>query len=253
MKKLTTKQAGFSLVEIAIVLVIIGLMTVGGANLISMKREQALYAESDIALKQTKQAMLTYVVVNGHLPCPDTNDDGNEDRGTFQCSGDSGAVPYLTIGLNLANVKDPWGSVLRYNVNTNADVLASVNDNTSSASYFNANPVIPAGEKLHFRLNTPPSATVAGANNLMIEDGNGNNVASNQIAVLVAYNSNGLRTLNSCASTDVQEQENCDGDRIFNSVPHRLQDVSFFDDTVISISANEIKSAILRNNPQGID
>ena len=242
--------AGFSLVEIAIVMVIIGLLTVGGLNVVKLKREQALYASSDSALEQVKEAMLAFVVINGHMPCPDTNNDGDEDRGSRECSAITGQVPYVTLGLTVKNVKDGWGNFIQYSTNTSVNVLPSVIDGNNSASYFDYDSEPTA---LTFDLETPPTVLYPASNNLDIDDGAGVTSASNQSIVLVAYNSNGIATFSNCATLIVNERENCDGDANFVQADLVTGNSgNFFDDKLISISPNEIRSAILKNNPSSI-
>ncbi len=243
-------QYGFSLIEIAVVLVIIGLLTTGGMSIIKIKREQALYAESTVVLKQAKQALITFSVVNGHLPCPDTNDNGSENRSGNACSAKSGLVPYLDIGLTKGNLKDRWGNPVAYFIQTGATSAASVASATNGASYFNLASLPGA---LTFKLSTPPTTALPGSNFLTVKNGQGKVVASNQLAVLVAYDSNGLYSRHNCGALASDEKQNCNGTRTFVSTFVSTQEPSsFFDDYVVSISANELKSAILKNNPNSI-
>ena len=244
-------QKGFSLIEVALVLVIIGLLTAGGLNLVKSKREQAMYGASVDALKKSKEALVAYVVINGHLPCPDSDliPDGSENRGTNQCSANTGVLPYIDMGLNQVSVKDSWGNYIRYEINTGATVLANVNVNTHSASFFNLSSAIGAGS-LSFSITTPTTALNPGVGNLDVNDGAGSPWAANQIALLIAQNSNGKQAIASCGSLGAKEQENCDGDTDFIQ-DFRLIDVSgqFFDDKLLGISAGEIKTAIIKEHP----
>lgn len=245
------RQKGFSLIEIAIVLVIIGLVTTGGLKMVKSQREKALYGASSDILKEMKTAVISFVVINGHMPCPDTDvpPDGFENRGTRQCSADSGVLPYADIGLGVSSVRDSWGNFIRYEVNRSATTLTNVNDTAHSASYFDGSSIPSA---LTFTLTTPPIMPPGpiGVGNLTINDGAGSSWAANQIAVLIAANSNGKQSFASCVSVDSKEQENCDGDADFIQDFRLLSgSAQIFDDTLLGISAGEIKSAILRERP----
>ena len=68
MKRNSSNQ-GFTLIELAIVLVILGLLITG---LLVPLTEQANYkrrTETTILLAEAKQALLGYTLVNQHMPC----------------------------------------------------------------------------------------------------------------------------------------------------------------------------------------
>lgn len=117
--KQPSHQAGFTLAELAIVLVIVGLLL--GGLLIPLGTQQDIQyrAETTRALDDTIEALIGYAVVNGHLPCPATSaTDGNEDRnaGTGACNKRYGFIPWITLSSPKV---DGWGRLLGYSV-TNA-------------------------------------------------------------------------------------------------------------------------------------
>jgi len=248
-------EKGFTLIELTLVMVIIGLLSVGGINLAKVKREQALYSSSEEKLKQIKQALITHVLVYGHLPCPDTGSDGKENRpsGADDCSSVSGKIPYLDLGLSQAGVRDNWGNYVVYFINTKATSSSRVSDQDESASFFDL-ASSPGSGHLTFDLDTPPKAGDSGVGNLNIKDGFGSNWALYQLAVLVAYNSNGAETKADCSAMGLKEKENCDGDRDFIRKQLLLKKGSdFFDDSLVTVSAMDIKTSILKHNPSSID
>lgn len=103
---------GFSLLEMAVVLVILGLVLGGLLGPLSASVEQKALADTDASLALAREALLGFAMVNGRLPCPDadTDDDGDED---CPAAGE-GELPWRTLGLTRAMARDAWGNALRY-------------------------------------------------------------------------------------------------------------------------------------------
>ena len=273
LNRVKKRQGGFSLVEIAVVMLIVGLLVAGSASLVKNKRDNAKYAETEEILKQIKEALLTYTLINGHMPCPDTSpiypsvtvNFGRENRGMMvsNCATASGRVPFRDLGLMEENIRDSWGNFIAYNINTSAINFLSVLTSSHSAAYFNQGSS--PGLGMGFGLATNPRAGVPGVGNLNIIDGTKppfpvTYKIENATAVLVAYNSNGLSTLENCMlNAQPKERENCNGDAIFHY--HRIVleldghggSVPFYDDQLLAISASEIKNKFLTNNPSWIN
>jgi len=102
---------GFTLIEIAIVMVIIGLLAGGGVSIMGMLTQRKARNETIDYLKETKEALLTYVTINGKLPWADTDGDGNQNN-----NATSGTLPYLDL---MVRPSDPYKRVLRYGINSN--------------------------------------------------------------------------------------------------------------------------------------
>ncbi|MFH1871317.1 MAG: type II secretion system protein [Pseudomonadota bacterium] len=111
----TFAQRGFTLIELAIVLFIVALLL--GGMLLPLSAQQDIRArqETDKLLAETRDALLGYVVVNGSLPCPDTNFDGAADGSSGACTAQEGDFPYQTVGTTQS---DGWGYRLRYRVSS---------------------------------------------------------------------------------------------------------------------------------------
>ena len=107
--------SGFTLVEMAIVLVIIGFIL--GGLLVSLTAQTDLrdYAETRKLLENSKEALIGYTLTNRHLPCPDITNDGVEDFNavTGNCSASEGNLPWSTLGLPNT---DAWGQAFLYRV-----------------------------------------------------------------------------------------------------------------------------------------
>jgi len=95
MKLPAGKNKGFTLIEIAIVMVIIGLLTGAGISLVGTLTTRKNRIEVVEYLRQAKEALITYANVNGTLPLADTDGDGVGDSATKR-----GALPALVLGIN---------------------------------------------------------------------------------------------------------------------------------------------------------
>lgn len=130
------KQRGFSLIEIALVLVIVGLALGGIMSALGPQLEQRKYAAGQEQLKAVTEALYGFAVLNGRLPCPAVvaADNGSEQRtsvATGQCANNGqGFLPAATLGLpGLAPFGSPtggllidaWGYPLRYAVAQHVD------------------------------------------------------------------------------------------------------------------------------------
>jgi len=116
---------GFSLVEIAIVLVILGFLIGNLLHPLAKKVEHDKIKLTQHYLEEIKQALLGYAVLHGCLPCPvlDVNKaDGKENRAVNidvcnqPCSNQpvkEGFLPWLDLGVGKY---DAWGNTFRYRV-----------------------------------------------------------------------------------------------------------------------------------------
>lgn len=122
------RMVGFTLVEIAVVLAIVGILLGGLVVGLGQVSETQKVKDTRAGLALVQEALLAYATVNGRLPCPDTNADGLENAG---CSGATvGTVPWATLGLSQRDAGDAWGgtaatSVFYYRAD-NTFVQASV-------------------------------------------------------------------------------------------------------------------------------
>lgn len=119
---------GFTLVELAIVLVIIGVLLGGFVGTLASRIETTKRANTKQQLEDIKAAILGFAVAKRRLPCPavakpaDLTELGQEQPvGGGACTAEHGFVPGRTLGLegsyNLDNLLlDTWGNPIRYSV-----------------------------------------------------------------------------------------------------------------------------------------
>jgi prepilin-type N-terminal cleavage/methylation domain-containing protein len=124
---LNNKISGFTLVEVAIVLIIVGLLLAGGINLMSFSADTAKYKESQNNLNDIKEALISYYTVNHFLPCPDMDGDGIENPPTHTgtCTYVRGFLPHVTLGIGGSG--DAWGERIKYVVSPIFTAQAATN------------------------------------------------------------------------------------------------------------------------------
>jgi type II secretory pathway pseudopilin PulG len=68
--RLRRQQPGFSLAELAVVLLIVGFLLGGMLTVFSAQMEQRKWSETRSRLEAARDALLGYAIANGRLPCP---------------------------------------------------------------------------------------------------------------------------------------------------------------------------------------
>ena len=135
------KQHGFSLVEMAVVLVILGFVI--GALLLPLQaqREGVFQAQTENRLEIARKALLGFAQTNGRLPCPATvngmESPLNGSTSTIACSKMVGYLPAVTLGLQPTDENgfslDGWNNPIRYAVTqTDADSAGGADFTTSN-------------------------------------------------------------------------------------------------------------------------
>lgn len=109
----TSIHLGFSLLEMAVVLAIVGLLLAGLLPSISSQLEQQRRSATRQQLDEIKEALYGYSIINKHLPCPASQVSGMEDRNlsSAACNQRVGFLPAASLGLNGF---DAWGRAFRY-------------------------------------------------------------------------------------------------------------------------------------------
>lgn len=79
MRKSTRQTQGFTLLEVALVILTVGLVLGGMIRLLSIQNQYSVEQDELARLAQIKQALIGFVSLHGRLPCPDTDNDGKED------------------------------------------------------------------------------------------------------------------------------------------------------------------------------
>lgn len=239
MQQAQPHSSGFTLVEMAVVLVIIGLLLGGLLMPLSAQVENRRVSETQKALDEINQALIGFAVVNGRLPCPASGAIATGSAGagveqttgsgsTLACSAAEGVLPWATLGVNEL---DAWGRRYGYRVTT---LFARGLPQTTFGCTPPSNPTSAA-----FALCTPGDITVK-------DSSAGNSIASNIPALVLSYGPNGLGaytsagTQISAAGAGTDEAENTNGNATFVSHPPSSAAGNAFDDLVIWLSPNTL-------------
>lgn len=99
------QEGGFSLIELAIGLVIMGLIAVGVISSLSAQAEQRRMLQTREMLIEVRNSLMAFVTTQGRLPCPATLLSNGQESiasntgGIITCSSESGFVPGVSLGL----------------------------------------------------------------------------------------------------------------------------------------------------------
>ena len=215
-KTLLRTQQGFTLLEMAVVLVVLGLLLGGILMPLSTQMEKKDRDDTQKVLQDIHDALIGYAMANGRLPCPDTNGDGITDMGAT-CSNVQGTIPWVDLGVGK---EDAWGQPFTYSVTGNfADTTDGTGCGTATAGV---------------------SFSLCSIADIDILDAAAGNPVANQIpAIVIAHGSNWATT------TSADENENTDTDTVFVDRRPSMNAAPTFDDQVIWISSNILKTKLV--------
>lgn len=213
---------GFTLIEVAVVLFIVTILL--GSILIPLATqvEQRQISDTQKTLEEIREALIGFALVNGYLPCPDTDNDGAENinAGSGLCATIAGGIaagrlPHANLGLGNA---DLWGNRLTYVINENF------------ARRSPATPFALSVAGTDIRICTTQACTTT--------------LSTTAVFAVISHGRNGLGAVNfstnaaNPASASTDEQENSDTDRNIVSHPPFSGGAaaSEFDDIVIWMS-----------------
>lgn len=186
--------AGFSLIELSIVLIIFALLASSMLTPLAAQRQAADARAAREQLTRACESLYGFALQHGRLPCPaapDLTEDAG-DAGVEACPRTHGVLPWRTLALPQS---DPWHNRLTYHADRN----------------FTRNP--PPGALSAFDLDSRASAHV------LPRAGAGNRLADTIPAIVVSHGANGhgayRRSGHLVPGGSSDEQENADGDLSF--------------------------------------
>jgi prepilin-type N-terminal cleavage/methylation domain-containing protein len=254
--KIPHRETGFTLIELAIVLVIIGVLAGSFLATLGSRIETTRRAEAEKEMGVIKQALYGYAMSQTppHLPCPDCRtaamcpstpsaslNDGIEDRAGAVCDvgNTPGNIPWKTLGLGSG---DPWGNRYTYWVSGwAADVNTTVSPPTGIELTKSPNPSTPGKEP----------ATIKTRVGTAFPD-----VSDSVVAVIMTQGKDGYGSISiqniltpAVPTTNVDEKDNLDNNLVFVSrAPTKSGATTAggeFDDMLVWISEYELKAKMV--------
>jgi prepilin-type N-terminal cleavage/methylation domain-containing protein len=108
--------SGFSLIELAVAIVVIALLLGSLLVPLSTQVDQRRYAETQTQLEHVRDALIGFALVHRYLPCPAISaTDGHESPRDASgiCTTRVGIVPWAALGVA---PQDAWDNLIRYSV-----------------------------------------------------------------------------------------------------------------------------------------
>ena len=241
-------QGGFTLVELAIVLIIVTLLTSGLMMSLMAQQEMMASAETQRRLNEARDALLGFAAANGRLPCPAAPATTGLElpAGGGDCNNPwDGFLPAITLGMTPTNENgyavDGWGNPIRYGITTDKATGLCPTSCVTTADGIKAAWNQSVGSlKLapDIRVcNTATGMTGAGVTAICAA---GTDLANKAVATIFSRGKNGAM-----APISNDEQANGNADRLFVSHTQTSAGANEFDDLVIWLSPNTLYNRLI--------
>ncbi|MBI5912669.1 MAG: type II secretion system protein [Betaproteobacteria bacterium] len=257
-------QRGFTLAELAIVLVIISFLLGGTMAMISAQTEQRYWNDTQSRLEAARDAILGYAIANGRLPCPANSTSSGAEvhvSGVCGAAGNTydyyggvvagvtyGLMPAVTLGYQPVDSQgfalDAWGNRIRYTVSrvttpvtTSANFTNAANMKASGVTVLPNDLVVCASATGILPGNVPPTCNTAPS------------VTGQQTVVAILYSpgKNGREPVTLGADEAANEDRAATNDAVF--VSHTPAPTGAtggeFDDQVLWISVGTLYSKLI--------
>ena len=123
------QSRGFTLVEMAVVVVIIAALLTLGLGALNAQLSSASYTTTKQRQAAIKDALIAYLGSNKSFPCPQTPTVGTGPKGLSSAKSGTpptcqfGIVPFSTLGLAREVAQDGWGNFFSYQVYAQATLV----------------------------------------------------------------------------------------------------------------------------------
>ncbi len=268
--------SGFTLIEIAIVLIIVSVLLGYTVAMFPIQQELKQYRSADAEMDEIIDALIAFAQVSGRLPCPDTIGDihngdanstgagvidGNEDTENLidnstgavppddlvdNCKAFFGFLPARTLGIDgdfNANglLQDPWGGAYGYAIS-----------NVDTGAAFGADLISPDGIREEGLGNVTPDLFICDDSAALGTDidcgaANGGEVVSNVAAVVISLG----KSFDLGAGSSNIQRENFDdfhdgqNDKVYIKSTHSTVANAEYDDIVKWLSLNKLISKMI--------
>lgn len=225
MRRGDERARGFTLIELALVLAILGSLTIAALGPFGAYVETRARRGTIATLDAAVEALYGFALMHGRLPCPDLpNDaDGHEDRhGDRACMVDEGFLPGADLGVD---ARDAWRRPLRYQITAALEGgvvgsnFAAADDGVCRADDADLDLCERGAIEIVTRGDDPRSSAIENKALFVLANG--------VPAVVVSHGANGAAA---AVAALHDEGENTDGDRRFVARDYSASDRSCRDD-----------------------
>ncbi len=260
-----TRINGFSLVELAIVIFVVGILLTAGLKLLSVRVNTAQIEATTTHQEAIKQALISYLGKHKRLPCPNTAANGALPAPLPPCLS-SGIVPYAELGLDRSTVLDGWENYFTYVLTPNPistllppKMPATLPPYTTAWTYsyhpsINISPLTTNPFQAFWPANSTGGVTVSDGVNTIANPA----LATGAVLALISHGRNGYGATN--VKLGINDASAAGADEIQNITPliapGNLSVIKrdatdsttaggAFDDMVLALSAREIISPLV--------
>jgi prepilin-type N-terminal cleavage/methylation domain-containing protein len=135
-------QRGFTLTELAVVVVIVALLMGSAMMTLSAQVDQRSFDETQRRLQAAREALLAFAITNGRLPCPAApNTTGDESPAGGACTNwYNGFLPARSIGFQPTDAQgyglDAYSNRIRYAVSSGVAPVLGPPASCNNANHF---------------------------------------------------------------------------------------------------------------------
>ncbi len=191
-KKPTT---GFTLAEMAIVVLLIGIMMTMGLKMVTANLDNTAYSDTKAKQERIKTALIGFLRTNGRLPCPDSTAGvatGSEVTPCATAVSAYGVVPWQTLGLAREAAQDGWGNLFTYRVSNLNPATAAAAGVPPVHRFSNQNWAINAGAgAFDIRSFADAPLATAGFQSLRVNTVGGAAESRTAVVVILSHGKNG--------------------------------------------------------------
>jgi prepilin-type N-terminal cleavage/methylation domain-containing protein len=237
------RRAGFTIIELAVTLAIVAVLSVGILVPFVTQVTQRKIADTERSLEQARETLMGFAVATGRLPCPATAASGGVEAfasggsvADGACASFDGFLPAVTLGFTPIDSAgfgiDSWGTAqsrIRYSVsNQIGNAFTRTNGMRAAGAATMASTAL-------IYVCASAAGVVAGSN-----CGTAIRLTDNAPAVIWSLGANAAT-----GGTGADEAQNLNADRIFVSHPQTSTSGNEFDDIVTWLSVGNLVSRLV--------